>query len=65
MKELAPDYRYMVNGQRRHKFGYRLERFRRDPELAYAPGLTEAQLAALNGLHRVWDYGKVRWELPV
>lgn len=65
VEELAPDYSYLVDARRKHKFGYRLERFRRDPELVYAPGLSESQLAALNGLHRVWDYGKVRWELPV
>ena len=60
-KELAPDYTYLVKGERRHKFGYRLKRFRNDPKLQYEPGLTERELAALNGLHRVWDAGKTRW----
>lgn len=60
-KNLAPDYTYLVKGERKHKFGYRLKRFRNDPELQYRPGLTERELAALNGLPRVWDAGKTRW----
>ena len=61
--ELAPDYMYVVNGSREHKFGYRLKRFRDDPELTYRDGLTERQLAELNGLNRIYDAGKVRWVL--
>lgn len=61
-KLLDPDYKYIRDGQREHKFGYRLERFRRDPSLLYEDGLSESQLAELNGLPRVWDAGKQRWE---
>lgn len=60
-KELRPDYRYVVRGERKHKFGYRLKRFRNDPELQYVEGMTETQLAALNNLYRIWDAGKTRW----
>lgn len=60
-KELAPDYRYLVKRQRLHKFGYRLKRFRTDPELLWQEGLTEKELAKLNGLSRIWDAGKTRW----
>ena len=60
---IAPDYQYVVNGTREHKFNYRLKRFRDDPELAHRDGLTEKQLAELNGLTRVYDAGKVRWTL--
>lgn len=60
-KELEPDYRYVVNGVREHKFGYRLKRFRNDPNLQWKEGLTERELAALNGLYRSWDAGKTRW----
>lgn len=28
-------------------------------------GLTEKELAMVNGLNRVYDYGKVHWELAV
>lgn len=60
-KELAPDYMYIVDGERKHKFGYRLKRFQSDPEVEYVDGLTERELAALNGLERVWDAGKTRY----
>jgi DNA-directed RNA polymerase subunit RPC12/RpoP len=61
VKQLAPDYMYVVGNQRKHKFGYRLARFRNDPELQYVEGLTEKQLADLNGLARIWDAGKTKW----
>lgn len=60
-KVLPPDYMYVVEGERKHKFGYRLKRFRNDPELLWEEGLTERQLADLNGIPRIWDAGKVRW----
>lgn len=58
---LAPDYSYLVNGERKHKFGYRLERFRKDTSLIYEEGLSERELALLNGIPRIWDSGKVRY----
>lgn len=61
--ELAPDYTYLVKGRRVHKFNYRLNRFRTDPDLKFEPGLTEKELADLNGLPRIYDAGKVRWVL--
>lgn len=64
-KELAPDYRYVVGNQRKHKFGYRLERFRADPALKFEEGLTERELALLNNLPRIWDAGKTKWVLDV
>lgn len=65
VKELRPDYMYVRNGVREHKFGYRLKRFRTDPELAYEEGLTERELAALNNLPRIWDAGKTKWEKEI
>lgn len=63
--QLQPDYRYVVDGRREHKFGYRIERFRRDPELMWEEGLTERELAELNGLPRIWDAGKTRYVFHV
>ena len=64
-KELAPDYRYLTRGMRKHKFGYRLKKFRDDPNLVYQEGLTEKELAKLNGLERIWDCGKTRWVMDI
>lgn len=64
-KELEPDYRYVVRDVRVHKFGYRLKRFREDPNLIWQDGLSETELAKLNGIPRIWDAGKTRWVLDV
>jgi len=60
-KILPPDYCYLVGQSRVHKFRYRLDRFRSDPELYYEPGMTERELAAVNGLERIYDAGKARY----
>lgn len=58
---LKPDYSYLVGLERKHKFGYRLKRFREDPDLLFREGLSERELADLNGLERIWDAGKIRY----
>ena len=62
--EIPPDYMYTRGAAREHKFNYRKKRFRSDPSLKYVEGMTEAQLASLNNLHRVYDYGKLRFVKP-
>jgi len=64
-KILLPDYKYVVNGRRKHKFGYRVDKFKRDENLAFVENATEKQLADLNNLPRVWDSGKIRYVLDV
>ena len=61
IKQLPPDYMYVVNGIRQHKFGYRLKKFRNDPTLQYKEGLSERELALLNNFPRIWDAGKTKW----
>lgn len=61
--EVLPDYKYVVKGKRVHKFNYRKKRFRDDDNLLHEDGLTEKQLADLNGLERIWDCGKTRYVL--
>ena len=57
---LKPDYKYVVNAKRIHKFNFRLKKFREDPNLLYEEGLTEKQLAKLNNIPRIYDSGKYR-----
>lgn len=61
---VPPDYSYLVNNKRQHKFGFRKARFSRDPSLLFELNMTESELAALNGLLRIWDAGKVRYVRP-
>lgn len=62
---LEPDYCYVRSGarQREHKFGYRKSKFKSDPNLKFDERLTEAELAELNGLTRIYDAGKIKFIL--
>ncbi len=64
VKELPPEYTYVRNNRREHKFKFRKARFRDDNSLVHREGLTELQLAALNGIERCWDSGKLKFSLP-
>ena len=44
---------------------FQRRRFRDDPDLAWDESWTEAQAAEANGLHRIWDCGRVKWVRPV
>lgn len=59
--EISPDYRYVIGMKRHHKFGFRLKKFRDDPSLLWQDGMTERELATLNGIDRIWDAGKTKW----
>lgn len=65
VKRLEPDYSYIIKSdpQRMHKFGFRKNVFKTDPNLKYDPAMTEAELAQLNGLIRVYDSGKLKFVL--
>lgn len=58
---IKPDYMYISNGIRNHKFGYRLKRFKNDPSLEWVEGYTESELAKINSLRRIWDSGKIKY----
>lgn len=58
---VKPDYMYIVDGFRVHKFNYRLKKFKTDPNLKWVEGHTETQLANLNNIPRVWDAGKIKY----
>ena len=58
---IRPDYKYYVGNRRVHKFNYRKSRFRSDDSLKFDYSMTERELAKLNGLHRVYEAGKIRY----
>lgn len=60
-KVLDVDYAYLAKGGRAHKLSYQIKRFKSDSELTFKDGLTERELARLNGLHRIWNSGKNRY----
>lgn len=60
-KITEPDYRYVIGSKRIHKDAYTIERFRSDPDLMWKQGLTNSELAKLNGIPRIWDAGQTLW----
>lgn len=61
-ERLPPDYFYIKGGRRYHKANAQKDRLAYpDHEKSY----TELELAEFNGLHRVYDCGKLRWELTL
>lgn len=60
-KILNPDYKYLVNSCREHKFNYRLKRFKNDPSLIFEEDKTESELAKINKLSKIYDAGKIRF----
>lgn len=62
---LPPDYKYLYKGKRKHKFGFRKSRFKKDKNLYYDKNLTEFELAKINSIPRCFDCGKIRWRLKV
>lgn len=64
-EEISPDYKYVYQMKRFHKFNFRKKRFKEDDNLQYTEGMTEKELAQLNGIYRVWDSGKSKWILDV
>lgn len=59
---LRPDYRYLVNGERQHKFLWRKERIKIKLPEVYDLHLTEKQMMEIAQIPRIWDCGKVRYE---
>lgn len=61
--DLAPDYKYLYQDTRVHKFAFRKQRFEVDPELSFDASMSERQLAELNGIPRIYDSGKAKYSL--
>lgn len=62
--DIRPKYGVVWKSTRHHSSTMDRDRFRKDPALKYTDGMRLVDLYRLNGMHRYWDYGKVRWEMP-
>lgn len=62
---LPVDYFYVRYGKRQHKCTLQKSAFKKNPKLLYDPTLTERELAELNNFYRVYDCGKLKWELLI
>ena len=57
---IPPDYAYIKNGQRVHKFNYRHKHLRKILS-NYDPTKSERENCFSHGIYRVWDCGKIRY----
>jgi Zn finger protein HypA/HybF involved in hydrogenase expression len=60
--EVRPDYRYLVRGERKHKFNFRLKSLSKKFPEHYSKEKTERQIMTDAGIYRIWDCGKARYE---
>lgn len=56
-----PDYSYIINGQRKHRWGYRKDAIREKFPNVYDPHLTEYQNMIKIGYDRIWDCGTLKF----
>jgi hypothetical protein len=56
--KLKPDYSYIVDNIRRHKFNFRKSKLKK---LGYNIEKSEKKLCLINNIYRVFDAGKIKW----
>ena len=61
LDEIAPDYKYLVNNTREHKFLWRREAIRRKRPDVYSDDLSEREMMLKAEYPRIWDCGKTRY----
>lgn len=58
---LNPDYKYVINGERKHKFGFRKNRLKKLFPNIYNDDKTEYEIMTEAGIFRIWDCGKIKY----
>jgi hypothetical protein len=61
-KSYIPEYFYIgPKNKKSHRLNYTKAKFKKNPNLLFEENMTERELAALNGLIRVWTSGNSLW----
>jgi hypothetical protein len=55
INDLKPDYKYIINGERINKSRFRKSNLKTN--------LTESKEMKKSQIHRIWDCGKIKWEM--
>jgi hypothetical protein len=64
MANNSPDYFYVINNKRKHRWNYRKDMLKKTlPN--YDPNLTEHQNMVNHGFWRVWDLGTLKYQIDV
>lgn len=61
VSDYIPEYMYVERGRRMHRLGYQKSAFKKRTDLKYDETKSERELAAMNGLYRVWTSGNAKW----
>jgi hypothetical protein len=59
ISQSKPNYWYVINGLRRHRFGFRKSILVKE---GYDKDLTEKQIMLNRKIYRIYDCGNIRWE---
>jgi len=60
MKILKPDYSYIYDNHRKHKFGFRKNKLQK---MGFDINKTEHEICLENNIYRIYDSGKIKWSL--
>lgn len=60
---VPPDYAYVINGTLKHRWGFRKDALRERHPAVYDEAKTEYQMMRELGYDRIWDCGKLKFEL--
>lgn len=61
---LSPDYKYIFEGERHHKFGFRHKHLSKKLS-QYNPEKSEYENCLDNKIYRIWDCGKIKYSYPL
>lgn len=62
---IVPDYKYVYKNKRYHKFNFRKNKIKSNPELEYIEGYTEKELMKHNKIYRIYDAGKFKFKYKI
>jgi len=60
--ETVPNYYYIINSMKSHRFNYRKDKLVKD---GYDKSKTEVQIMNERGFYRIFDCGSKKWELKI
>ena len=60
--ETTPNYYYIINSMKSHRFNYRKDKLVKD---GYDKSKTEVQIMNERGFYRIFDCGSKKWELKI
>lgn len=64
-KDLSPSYKYLRKSTRVSKENLNQKRFKEDSLFNYKDGLSMKELLKLNNMRKIWNSGKIYYEMKL